>query len=231
MSMVTSAATPSAPSAAAVNEVAMEKKITVPPWAVASTAPPSQPGTSTQTTVTSAGPPAACDGGGQRRPDPARRRPTTSSARPGPAAPASRSAAASRSSRTTPMIRPAPARRAAATDSDPLLPAAPMTATTGDRASSPASWPPGGSAPGRRTRPCTARASGPGRSAGSTVAIDRPNKIACPSHGTCSDRPSQRASPSVMASGVSDSDTRVAIRSPGVQPERRRRARPRRPRR
>ena len=30
--MVTSAATPSAPSAAAVNEVAIEKKITVPPW-------------------------------------------------------------------------------------------------------------------------------------------------------------------------------------------------------
>ena len=56
--MVTSAAIPSAPSAAALNEVAIEKKITVPPGAVASTAPPSQPGTSTQTTVTSAGPPA-----------------------------------------------------------------------------------------------------------------------------------------------------------------------------
>ena len=50
---------PRRPARRRVNEVAMEKKITVPPWAVASTAPPSQPGTSTQTTVTSAGPPAA----------------------------------------------------------------------------------------------------------------------------------------------------------------------------
>src|SRR5262249_14443948 len=57
ISIVTSAATPSAPSAAALNEVAIEKKITVPPCAVARTAPPSQPGTSTQTTVTPAGPP------------------------------------------------------------------------------------------------------------------------------------------------------------------------------
>src|ERR1022692_4655867 len=56
--MVTSRAPPPSPRAGAVNEVAIEKKITVPPWAVASTAPPSQPGTSTQTTVTSAGPPA-----------------------------------------------------------------------------------------------------------------------------------------------------------------------------
>src|SRR3954447_19790505 len=52
--MVTSAANPSAPSAAAEKEVAMEKKITVPPGAVASRAPPSTPATSTQTTGTSA---------------------------------------------------------------------------------------------------------------------------------------------------------------------------------
>ena len=44
----------------------MEKKMTVPRSAVARIAPPSQPGTSTQTTVTSAGPPAAVDGVAQR---------------------------------------------------------------------------------------------------------------------------------------------------------------------
>ena len=64
----------------------------------------------------------------------------------------------------------------------------------------------------------TARASSAGRSPGSTAAMDRPNRIACPAHGTCSDRPSQRASPSVMASGVRLSETRVAIRSPAARP-------------
>src|SRR3954451_18116305 len=53
-SMVTSAASPSAPSAAAENDVAIEKKMTVPPAAGASRGPPSAPGTSTQTTVTPA---------------------------------------------------------------------------------------------------------------------------------------------------------------------------------
>src|SRR3954453_6830327 len=53
-SMVTSAASPSAPSAAAENDVAIEKKMTVPPGEVASRAPPSAPATSTQTTQTSA---------------------------------------------------------------------------------------------------------------------------------------------------------------------------------
>ena len=48
--------------------------------------------------------------------------------------------------------------------------------------------------------------------------MDRPNRIAWPAHGTCSDRPSQRASPSVMASGVRLSETRVAIRSPAASP-------------
>ena len=35
----------------------------------------------------------------------------------------------------------------------------------------------------------TARASPAGRSPGSTAAMDRPNRIACPAHGTCSDAP------------------------------------------
>ena len=63
---MTSAASPSAPRAAALNEVAIEKKITVPLSAVARMAPPSQPGTSTQTMVRSAGPPAADDSVAQR---------------------------------------------------------------------------------------------------------------------------------------------------------------------
>ena len=64
---MTSAASPSAPSAAAENDVAIEKKMTVPPSAVARIAPCSQPGTSTQTTVTSAGAAqSALDGGRQR---------------------------------------------------------------------------------------------------------------------------------------------------------------------
>ena len=44
--------------------------------------------------------------------------------------------------------------------------------------------------------------------------------MAVPSAGTCSERPSQRASPSVIRSGVSDSETRVATRSPDAQAER-----------
>src|SRR3954464_5114783 len=55
--MVTSAAIPSAPSAAWENDVPIEKKTTVPPSAVARIAPCSAPGTSTQTTVRPAGPP------------------------------------------------------------------------------------------------------------------------------------------------------------------------------
>jgi hypothetical protein len=79
MSMVTSAASPSAPSAAAEKLVAMLKKITVPPSAVARIAPCSQPGTSTQTTVTSAGPP--------RRRSTARRAPPDRGRRRGPRRP------------------------------------------------------------------------------------------------------------------------------------------------
>ena len=93
-----------------------------------------------------------------------------------------------------------------------------MTATTGGRrqlTSEPATRRVSAGAPHTSS---TASASGPGRSPGSTVAIDRPNRIACPSQGTCSEWASHRASPSVIASGVSDSDTRVAIRSPGRSP-------------
>src|SRR6185312_14455791 len=56
-SIVTSAAMPSAPRAAALKRVAIEKKMTVPPCLVDKHAPPSHPATSTHTTVTSAGPP------------------------------------------------------------------------------------------------------------------------------------------------------------------------------
>ena len=64
----------------------------------------------------------------------------------------------------------------------------------------------------------TASASGAGRSSGIWAAIERPNKIACPSHGTCSDRPSQEARPSVSSSGVRLSETSVAMTSPGFSP-------------
>ena len=45
-----------------------------------------------------------------------------------------------------------------------------------------------------------------------------PNRIAWPSHGTCSDRASHRARPSAIASGVRLSETSVAISSPAVRP-------------
>jgi hypothetical protein len=89
-----------------------------------------------------------------------------------------------------------------------------MTATAGDRRELTTRWVSAG-APHTSS---TASASGPGRSAGSTVAIDRPNRMACPAQGTCSEAASQPASPSVIASGVSDSDTRVATRCPARSP-------------
>src|SRR6185437_10988916 len=107
----TSAASPSAPSAAAEKDVAMLKKTTVPPEAVARIAPCSQPGTSTHTIVTSTGSPtAAASATGSRASASA-----TRSARPLP-----RSSRASASVGTTPTVWPAPARRAAASDSDPV---------------------------------------------------------------------------------------------------------------
>ena len=57
-----------------------------------------------------------------------------------------------------------------------------------------------------------------GRSSGSGTAIDRANRMACPAHGICSDWPSQRASPSVIASGVRLSETSVAMRRPARRP-------------
>ena len=85
----------------------MEKKITVPPSAVARTAPPSQPGTSTHTTLTSAGPPAAVTA--SRRAIGSRASATATAS----ASPAPRSRSASASWGTTPMVRVAPASRAA----------------------------------------------------------------------------------------------------------------------
>src|SRR3954447_10980054 len=127
MRRVTSAARPSAPSAAAGNDVAIEKNTTVPRCAVASTAPCSQPGTSTQTTVTSAGPPAAATASASATGS----RASASAAASG--SPASSSAVRSASTGTTPMVLAAPARRAAARARLPLLPAPPRTATTGRR--------------------------------------------------------------------------------------------------
>ena len=179
-----------------------------------SSAPPSQPGTSTQTIVTPAGPPAAVTAAAVATGSRASATVIWS------ATPARASAAASASSLTTPMTVAAPARRAAAADSDPLLPAAPRIAVTGPA-------PPPACAAALTTRSVsagaphtssTARDSGTGRSSGSTAAMDRPNRIAWPAQGTCSDRPSQRARPSVMASGVRLRETRVAIRSPGFRP-------------
>ena len=107
---------------------------------------------------------------------------------------------------------------AAAADRLPLLPAAPSTATTGGVPPLQAARTTRAVSAGAPHTSSTASASGTGMSAGSTAAIERPNRIAWPSHGTCSLRPSQRASPSVMTSGVRLSDTRVAIRSPGARP-------------
>jgi hypothetical protein len=120
------------------------------------------------------------------------------------------------------MIQLAPASRAAAADKEPLLPAAPRIATTGPVLASAAV--PSLAETTRRVSAgapqtsMTDNASGTGRSSGRTAAIDRANKVAVASHGTCSDRPSQLASPSWIASGVSVSDTSVATRSPGFRP-------------
>ena len=189
----------------------------VPPWAVDRIAPPSHPATSTQTTVTAAGPPA--DAMALETPTGSRASAmTTSSTRPcsPSAATVSRSSSASASCGTTPMIVPAPARRAAAADSEPLLPAAPRMTTTG-RSDAAAATTRCVSAGAPQTS-MTDRASPAGRSSGSLAAMDRPNRIAWPSHGTCSDRASQRARPSVIASGVRLSETSVAISSPAVRP-------------
>ncbi len=215
ISMVTSAARPSAPSAAAGNEVAIEKKITVPPAAVDRIAPCSQPGTSTHTTVTSAGPPRALVTAAETATGSRASASATVSANP---APLSRSASASTG--TIPAVRPEPARRAAASASEPLLPAPPSTATVGWWPAATYRWTTRSVSAGAPHTSKTASASSGSRSSGSTAAIDRANRIAWPAAGTCSLRPSHRASPSVTASGVRVSDTRVATRSPDGQAQR-----------
>ncbi len=156
ISMVRSAAHALGAERAAAKEVAMEKKMTVPPGAVARIAPPSQPGTSTHTTVTSAGPPAARD---RRRH--VNRVPGVGALTTWSASAARAAAAASASCGTTPMTRRAPARRAAAADSDPLLPAAPGMATTGAPAPALTDAPGQGRARRRRrARPAPGRRAG-----------------------------------------------------------------------
>ncbi len=138
---------------------------------------------------------------------------TTESARP-----AGSSRSRSISTGTTPMRRPAPARRAAASESDPDLPAAPSTATVG--ATSRAAYSPTtrSTRAGAPQTSMTMRARRGSRSSGSRAAMLRPKRIAWPAAGTCSERPSQPDSSSVRRSGVSDSETRVATRSPTRRP-------------
>ncbi len=183
----------------------MEKKTTVPPSAVARTAPCSAPGTSTQTTVTSAGvPTAAATASGS----------VASATTTRSASPAARSAAASSSFRTRPVSSVAPADRAAASDRQPDLPAAPRTTTerAPDRSTTRAV------AAGAPQTSRTARETASGRSSGSAAAIERAKRIAVPSAGTCSDRPSHARRSSVIRSGVRVSETRVATRCPTDSP-------------
>ena len=98
--------------------------------------------------------------------------------------------------RHDPDVCAAPARRAAASDSEPLLPAPPITATDGPRARTPP--PPGRSAPARRRRPSPPSPARPGRSSGMRGGDRAAEQDRVPSAGTCSERPSQRASPSVI---------------------------------
>ena len=56
-------------------------------------------------------------------------------------------------------------------------------------------------------------ASSAGRSSGSTAAIERPNRMACPSAGTCSERPSQRGQP--VGDGAAGSATATPASRPG----------------
>ena len=217
-SMVTSAASPSAPSAAAVNEVAIEKKITVPPC-----------GGGQDRAALAAGHVHAHDrhvgrAAGrlhcrrERRPGRARRR-----SRPASASPAARSAAASASSGTTPMILagagPAGGGQRTATRSCPPRRARrPRAPAACDVRAATTRWVSAGA-------PHTSiTASGQRRRAGRRAAppaIERPNRIAWPAHGTCSDR----AVPAGQA--VGDDQRREAERDQRgdpvarLQPERR----------
>jgi hypothetical protein len=183
----------------------MEKKTTVPPSAVARIAPCSAPGTSTQTTVRSAGvPTAAATASGS-----VASATTTRSARP-----AARRVAASASFRTRPVSSVAPAARAAASDRLPDFPAAPRTTTRRAPVRSTTRAVVAGAPHTSRTASDTAS----GRSSGSTAAMERAKRIAVPSAGTCSLRPSQPARPSVIRSGVRVRETRVATRCPAASP-------------
>ena len=81
-----------------------------------------------------------------------------------------------------------------------------------------AARPRGRSRPARRRRRARPATTASGRSSGSTAAIERANRIAVPRPAPARERPSQRASPSVIRSGVRVSDTRVATRSPTARP-------------
>ena len=204
-SMFTSLPAPSAPSAAAVKLVAIEKKYTVPPSRAARIEPISVFGTFTQLTTTSA-----------RRPrvtsDTARNSATASVASTRSAwstHPSALMRSQSRSNGDTPITQPvAPARRfASCTHSVPDLPAPPTTTTV---------------SPGRTRRavcagaPATSRiasATFSGTSSGSRAYRPLSNRIAWPSTSTWS-RARWSARMRSMRSGVSDSDTSVAIRSP-----------------
>ena len=166
--------------------------MTVPPAAVDRIAPPSQPGTSTQTTVTSTGPPVAATA--SRSPIGSRASASTTWS----ASPLSRSRAASASWGTTPTVRVAPASRAAARLSEPDLPAPPITSTDGASYRSTTRR----VSAGAPQTSITARLSAGGRSSGITAAIERPKRMAYPSAGTCSPCPSQRSRPSSITSGV-----------------------------
>ena len=119
------------------------------------------------------------------------------------------------------MQRPAPASRAAASDSDPDLPAAPSTATVGATPRSTYSPTTRETRAGAPQTSMTIRARSGERSSGRRAAIERPKSTAVPSAGTRSERPSQRARPSVRVNGVSESETSVATRSPTESPRRR----------
>ena len=117
------------------------------------------------------------------------------------------------------MVRPAPADRAAASESEPDLPAPPRTATVGATPRAAYSPTTRSTSAGAPHTSMTMSARCGSRSAGSVAAMLRPKRMAWPVAGTCSERPSQRSRPSVIARGVSESETSVATRSPDPQPE------------
>ena len=159
------------------------------------------------------------DVGGRRRPRPPTASGSVASATTTrSASPAARSAAASASLRTTPVSSVARPARRAASDRRAGLPG---RAEDDDRARAALRSTTRAVAAGR---PQTSRTAGRPRRAGRRAGRRRSSGrrgSRVPAAGTCSDRPSQPARPSVMRSGVSVSETRVATRCPTAQPERR----------